>query len=68
MPPICAVDNPVGAAAAAPVSLDCGSAVALEAAEEDADRDELVLVINVELGLETGLVDNVGSMVTEGVM
>jgi hypothetical protein len=67
MPPICAVDNLVGAAAA-PVSLVCGAAVAVEGADEDADEDELVLVMNVELELGTEIVDNVGSIVTEGVM
>lgn len=67
MPPIWAVDNLVGAAAA-PVSLVCGSAVALEGADDDADKEELVLVMNVELELGTELVDNVGSMVTEGVI
>ena len=67
MPPICAVDNFAGAAAAL-VVLVCGAAVALEGADEDADKDELVLVMKVELELETELVDEVGSMVTEGVM
>jgi hypothetical protein len=68
IPPICAVDSLVAAAAAAPVALVCGSAVAPEAAGEDEDKDELVLVANVELELGRGLVDTVGSIVTEGVM
>lgn len=67
MPPICAVDSLVGAAAAA-VPLDSGAAVALESAVEDTDKDELVLVVKVELELGIKLVDNVGSTVTEGVM
>lgn len=45
-----------------------GAAVTLEGAVEDADEDELVLVMNVELEVGKKLVDNVGSMVTEGVM
>lgn len=67
MPPICAVDNLVGAAAAV-VLLVSGAAVTLEAAVEDTDEDELVLVMKVELELGKKLVDNEGSMVTEGVM
>lgn len=68
MPPICAVDNLVGAAAAV-VLLVSGAAVTLEGAVEDTtDEDELVLVMKVELELGKKLVDNEGSMVTEGVM
>lgn len=67
MPPICAVDNFVGAAAAV-VLLVSGAAVTLEGAVEDTDEDELVLVMKVELELGKKLVDNEGSMVTEGVM
>lgn len=67
MPPICAVDNLVGAAAAV-VLLVSGAAVTLEGAVEDADEDELVLVMKVELEVGKKLVDNEGSMVTEGVM
>lgn len=67
MPPICAVDNFVGAAAAV-VLLVSGAAVTLEGAVEDTDEDELVLVMKVELELGKKLVDNEGSIVTEGVM
>lgn len=67
MPPICAVDNLVGAAAAV-VLLVSGAAVTLEGAVEDKEEDELVLVMKVELELGKKLVDNEGSMVTEGVM
>lgn len=67
MPPICAVDNFVGAAAAV-VLLVSGAAVTLEGAVEDTDEEELVLVMKVELELGKKLVDNEGSMVTEGVM
>lgn len=68
MPPICAVDNLFGAAAAAAAALVSGAAVALEGAVEDTDKDELVLVMKVELELGKELVDSVGSMVTEGVI
>lgn len=68
MPPICAVDNLVGAAAAAAAAVVSGAAVALEGAVEDTDEDELVLVMKVELELGRELVDSVGSMVTEGVI
>lgn len=67
IPPICAVDSLVGAAAAL-VVLVSGAAVALTGADEDTVDDELVLVVNVELELDNRLDDSVGSMVTEGVM
>lgn len=67
MPPICAVDSLVVAAAAA-AALVSAAEVALEAAVEDTAKDELVLVMNVELELGKELVDCEGSIVTEGVM